>query len=225
MRVAPWLLGLAVVLCCCSDRSGSATAVPKRYAYPRIAAYDTVRAVETVGPVRLSVNEGAAVSHPEGNVAWLNAHYGWYGATLYLSATRLSTGALEKALANRRERISLNLGGAKARHDSFDNGNGIECELVVSLDPTATPVQFVAYGHNVLVNGAFVLQGKTEPADSLRPICEKLENEAFEIVRSIRSVEANALATGVIGDRTFQRNVPTGVDASNTGEKGIDVGG
>lgn len=211
---APWLLVVASVLCCCSERSGSATAVPKRYAYPRIEAYDTVRAVEMVGPVRLSVNEGAAVSHPEGNVAWLNAHYGRYGATLYLSATRLSPGDLEEVLANRRERISLNLGGAKARHDSFDNGKGMECELVVSLDPTATPVQFVAYGHDVLVNGAFVLQGKTEPADSLRPICEELENEAFEIVSSIKGAEADDPATGVIGDRTFLRNVPTGVDAS-----------
>ncbi len=173
----------AFLLHSCGNSADEGRAVPRRYAYARIEPYDTVRTEHSAGPVQLSINKGADVSHPDGKPEWLDASFGRYGATLHLST--IMTEDIDVALANRRERISLNLGGAKARSDVFDNGLGMRCEIVVSRDPSATPVQFVAYGDGVLVSGAFVIAGSTEPADSLRPICTELEKEAFAIVNSI----------------------------------------
>lgn len=185
IRLLFFLPAIATALLCCTDRGGG-NATPKRYAYPRTEVYDSIRADYEAGAVRLSINQGARVSHPDNKDGWLDAAYDRYGATLHLSATHPDGGAMDEALANRRERISLNLGGATARRDVFENGAGMSCEVVVSRDPSTTPVQFIAYGHGVLVSGVFVIAGKTEPADSLRPICDELENEAFAIVNSIR---------------------------------------
>ena len=163
----------ALLLQSCGNSADEGRVVPRRYAYARIEPYDTVRTEHSAGPVQLSINKGADVSHPDGKPEWLDASFGRYGATLHLST--IMTEDIDVALANRRERISLNLGG----------------ETVVSRDPSATPVQFVAYGEGVLVSGAFVIAGSTEPADSLRPICTELEKEAFAIVNSIHPRNEN----------------------------------
>ena len=100
---------LLVGMSSCRHKDSNVT--PRRYAYPRIEAYDSTYRRLTVGPVSIEVNAAAATSSPKDG--WLDIYYPRYGATVYLSATH--TDDLPRAIANRRQRISLNLGGAKRR--------------------------------------------------------------------------------------------------------------
>lgn len=167
-------------------RDGSEAAVPRRYAYPRVEPLDTATVACALGGVEARISASArceegATERP----GWLTAAYPGLGATLYLSAARTpDTGA---ALANRRQRISLNLGGTPARTDRFDTAAGYAVELVTCPDGgVTTPVQFVAVGEGTVVSGAFVLHGTLAPADSLRPVVDALAAEAFRIAASLR---------------------------------------
>lgn len=160
--------------------------VPRRHAYPRVEAYDTLRTVYTLGerdsfprPIVLTINSQADVEQTRPQ--WLDATFPRYGAQLHLSLVPASP----EALANRRQRISLNVGGADARTDSYHTGD-YQADIVVAPHGVATPVQFLAYNSENLISGAFVLPGNTEPADSLAPIIDLLYNEAFRIINSVR---------------------------------------
>lgn len=112
-----------------SCRQKDADVTPRRYAYPRIEAYDSTYRRVTVGPVSIEVNAAALTDSPKDG--WLDIRYPRYGATIYISANR--TDDLPGALANRRQRISLNLGGARAVTHNFVSGD-FDCEVVESVD-------------------------------------------------------------------------------------------
>ncbi len=188
MRLRNAILALPVLLCLgassCRDRSEGAP-VPRRYAYPRVEIPDTATATYRIGSVEARLSSDARVesNRPE----WLTATYASLGATFYLAtAAAPDEGAVAEALANRRRRVSLNLGGAQARTDHFSTPAGFDVELIVCREAVTTPVQFIATGKGAVVSGAFVLYGATEPADSLRPIVDILECETFAIARSLR---------------------------------------
>ncbi|MDE6197384.1 MAG: hypothetical protein K2F91_05910 [Muribaculaceae bacterium] len=180
------LAGVAamMIVAACGRHSDDAT--PRRYAYPRVETPAASRMEVSAGGIRTDVSTSATVTHPGEN--WLDAAYPAYGATLHLSSVTLpDSNSLAEALANRRQRISLNTGGRRTRTDSFTNDAGFCCEMITADDgATATPVQFIATDsrHN-LVSGAIVLHGSTEPADSIRPVTEILKDEAFRILNSI----------------------------------------
>lgn len=186
IRSAAILLFAAALLATACGDSHSGDAVPRRQAYQRIAALDTATTDYALGKnIRLALSSSAdTTGNREG---WLTARYAPIGATLYLSATdEPDEEALRRAVANRRQRISLNLGGAVARTDNYATASGFDCEAVVCFDGCATPVQFIATRGNELVSGAFVLSGKASPADSVRPVIEELEKECFALTHSLR---------------------------------------
>ncbi len=165
-------------------RTSDGGTVPRRYAYPRIADLDSATTQYRTAGLTLNLNAQAIAETDRDG--WITAAYPSLGATLYLSATRPgNTEEMQRAIANRRQRISLNLGGVRTRTDRFATSAGLDCEMAVSYDGTATPVQFIACNDGKLVSGAFVLSGSTMPADSLRPIIDAIEKEAFAIVNSI----------------------------------------
>lgn len=171
---------LLVGMSSCRHKDGDVT--PRRYAYPRIEAYDSTYRRLTVGPVSIEVNAAAATSSPKDG--WLDIHYPRYGATVYLSATH--TDDLSGALANRRQRISLNLGGAKAVTHNFVSGD-FDCEVVESVDAGATPVQILAVSpKGLIISGSANISGTTTPADSIRPIVTALTRDAIHILMSIK---------------------------------------
>lgn len=175
-------LALAALLCGCSG-GGESRPMPKRYAYPRPAApADSVAAVAT-GGVSLEINASAIVSYPRED--WLDAVYPAYGATLHLSA--IVTADPAKEIANRRERMALNLGGAVATTRQFVNPAGFICETASTAEGPATPVQFFAAGPaGHFVSGTFVVGGNTAPSDSIRPIVDILSAEAERILNSLQ---------------------------------------
>ena len=154
--------------------------MPKRTAYPRTAVLPDSSVAVSAGPFSININVSATVSRPRPD--WIDAEYRSLGATLHISATDHPHKADE---TNRRERISLNLGGASASVRSFTSPSGYRCEIVTTAEGPATPVQFIAVVDGQMLSGVFVLSGKTSPADSIRPIVYELEREATSILSSI----------------------------------------
>ena len=173
---------LAVVASACGG--GEENSVPRRRAYARVDTYPAeYRAVE-VGGIPLEINTSAAAASPR--EGWLDVRYTRYGATLHLAVARPDAAARDQAVANRRQRMSLNLGGATAEQTTLA-GDTYMCELLVSRDAVATPVQLLAVGADgTLVSGAAVIAGRTEPVDSLRPVVEALRADALHLLMHLK---------------------------------------
>lgn len=147
---------------------------------------DTCGVPRTLGPVSLRVN-GAAGWHVTDSVAaWADLVYS-SGVRTHLSVTRPQS--LDDAFANRRQRISLNLGGVPAVTESFINSAGWRCELVLVSGGavSTTPVQFVAVNprEGLLVNGASVIDFSGSRADSIAPVVEVLHNDALTLLKKL----------------------------------------
>lgn len=174
------LIALVFSLSACKDKS--ATPTPRRYAYPRLEAYGPVYRLVDADLVKFEVNANATVTSPK--KGWADIVYPRYGATFYISA--LKPDDVTGAIANRRQRMSLNLGGAKATSRSFASGK-FDCMIVESVDAGTTPVQFLAVGDDgVIVSGTATIGGNTAPADSIRPIVTALADEAFKILTTMQ---------------------------------------
>lgn len=175
-RAALMALMLACMLAACT-KSENGGVSPRRYAYPRTEMPDTTATLHHVGNTYITLSRGAATELPRHG--WLTAHYPTLGASLYLTST---DDASAEALANRRQRISLNLGGRTAHTEEFVNTDGYVCQMVLCPEDCATPVQFVAIKDGSLVSGSFNIAGKTTPADSIHPIVDALAREAGRLL-------------------------------------------
>lgn len=173
---------LTVVASACGEREENT--MPRRRAYARVDTYPAeYRAVE-VGGIPLEINTSTAAASPR--EGWLDVRYPRYGATLHVAVARPDAAALDQAVANRRQRMSLNLGGATAEQTTLA-GDSYVCELLVSRDAVATPVQLLAVGADgTLVSGAAVIAGRTEPVDSLRPVVEALRDDALHLLMHLK---------------------------------------
>lgn len=178
MRCILYIIPLITLVCiCCSCGGDDGRAMPRRYAYPRVEVLDSVRTHYKIGGADVALSREASVSRP--TAEWATVTYERLGATLYLSVTEPAD--MASALANRRQRISLNIGSATATTHRLHTDGGFDVEIVTVPTGAATPVQFLATDGRRLVSGAFTLAGRTEPADSLRPIVGELEKEAFRM--------------------------------------------
>lgn len=166
------------MLCACRKTDDS---IPRRYAYPRIETYDTIYRNVAVGPVNLYVNKAAGISTPR--PGWLDINYPRYGATFHVSVT--TTNSVADAIANRRERIALNLGGSRAKTNSFRSGD-FECIVVESPEAGMTPVQFLAVSpKGIIVSGTAYITGSTTSVDSIHPIVTALTTDAIKMLSDL----------------------------------------
>ena len=183
------LLSAAILIAAsCTGRHDSESSVPRRHAFPRVELLDTARQHVVANGITLSLSSSAYAESPR--LDWITARYPSLGATLHLSVSHFDDeSALAEAISNRRQRMALNTGGSTPRTDSFSTTEGWICERVTAPERVATPVQFIATGPgNTLVSGAFALPGNLTPADSLRPIVEELDNEAFRILTMLPEI-------------------------------------
>lgn len=176
---------LVSILASCTNNHSSEDAVPRRYAYPRVATLGTDYTLYSVGSITTRINSEALVSRPGDE--WLDAAYPKQKATLHLTAIiSKSEAELAEAILNRRERISLNLGNARATISEFTNDKGFACEIISYVESNTTPVQILAIGpKRELISGAFVMRGSSATADSIRPVVAELEKEAFSILNNL----------------------------------------
>ncbi len=169
------------LLAACSDGSN---AVPRRTAYPRVEAYGNSFTTVAVGNCELSINTLAHLSTPQ--PGWLNADYTRFGATLHLTVTSAADSAqMARTIDNRLQRMSLNAGDIPTRELTFTNPRGFQCRLW-SAQSGNTPLQIMAVGPSTVVSGVVAFNGPTEPADSLAPILQNLEEQMVTLLQSLR---------------------------------------
>lgn len=173
---------LAAVLSCVAACSDAPAPVPRRTAYPRVAAVDSVsRAVDSL-PVYFEVSRSACVSRPaEG---WLDVSYPMYGATAHVTFSEATGAALDGVRANRMERAMLNAGGLPTDRREWRNAAGFDI-MTMRTDGCSTPFQFMATdGHLVVVSGAvyFASPQAVMNTDSIAPMLEAME---ADIVRAL----------------------------------------
>lgn len=175
----------ALLLCACNFSGGKDNAVPRPRAYPRVETYsDSARRSVAMAEFSLSIPQ-ACDTQTRGTHA-LTVFYPLYRSQLYLTTLSLSSPEeMQSHLANRRQRISLNLSGRQMQESNFRNGN-VDCSVIRSLESTTIPVQLLATDGKRLLSAAFVLNGATEPLDSVRPIVDLLEKEGIAILQSIK---------------------------------------
>ncbi|MDE6277519.1 MAG: hypothetical protein K2M06_05355 [Muribaculaceae bacterium] len=174
------------VLTGCSGGDDS-TAVPRRRAYPRLwVEADTCGRAAELGGVEMRINRAATFRHDSLRADWADIEYpAALGATFHLSLT--CPGSLPEAVANRRQRMALNLGDAPARSEEFHSGPWA-CTLVFSdRAGLTTPVQILASNADGrLLSGAVALKAPGTDADSIRPLLELLRDDARTLLLSLR---------------------------------------
>lgn len=161
--------------------------MPRRRAYPRLALSPDSASMKTVDLAGLSlrINREATFRPDSTREGWADIVYPpELGTTVYLSLTRPESAP--EAIANRRQRMSLNLGEASATSEEFVNGRWL-CTLVWSgHSGLTTPVQILAVNADGrLLSGAAVLRSPGENADSLAPLVELLCSDARMLLKSL----------------------------------------
>ncbi|MDE6311674.1 MAG: hypothetical protein K2L96_07665 [Muribaculaceae bacterium] len=177
---------LALLTTGCGGDMEDSTAVPRRRAYPRMAFEgDSTGRTMVLDGLRMRINSATTVRTDSLRRGWADVEYpAGLGATMYLSVTRPESPA--EAVANRRQRISLNLGDAPARAEEFINGPWA-CTLVYSdRAGLTTPVQILAtHADGRLLSGAAVLHAPGSDADSIRPLVELLREDARRLLLNL----------------------------------------
>lgn len=152
------------------------TPTPRPDAYPRVEVYPATYRPVSFGPVELMVNDSARVDSL--SPQWFNIVYPAYGVTVNCSLTPGDGWA--EVLANRRERISRNLGDRQGQVVSAPGR-----EIIVAPTALSTPVQFLMTdsASYVLSGVAVSAWGATVPPDSVRPQIEALAVDLAHILK------------------------------------------
>lgn len=163
--------------------------VPRPKAYPRAALYEGAYVPVTVDGFEddtLQLNACAQVSRPR--PGWLDARYPAYGITLNCTMTHpAGAGAMESALANRAERMALNVGGEDAVMQSFTSRSGRYVTVLTSARALRTPVQFIATDSvGFLFTGSAVgdFSAGTD-ADSVAPVIKAVEADIIHMLKEL----------------------------------------
>ncbi len=180
-RIIP-LIFLAAASCGGRD---SYTPVPLPEAYPRVNVADSVFTPVDISGLRLDVNSTSDTASISEN--WLDIRYPAYGGTLHVSVNdHSSDSGINKAIANRRQRVALNLGGAPAVTDNFMSLSGdFACEMIVSPEGGVTPVQFIASDGRLLVSGTFALSRPSANTDSIAPVVKAVERDVRRMLENV----------------------------------------
>lgn len=184
--IACFAVALILLLSGCAGKSGADNAVvPRPRAYPRVAEIGGEYRDTIVGGVTIPVNVNAVISSSRHD--WLNVDYPGYRATIYITVTApQESDALDVAIANRLERISLNVGGRRARTEELANAFGFHAVVTIVEEPSPLPFQFLAVSpDHRLLSGAVSLSGAIEPADSVAPVLRRLRDDVTNMIQNL----------------------------------------
>lgn len=183
------LTALLLLTTACGGR-GSDAAVPRPVAWPRVEMPDSSYAVVYARGLRLHVNESAGVNvSPVDGGAWIDVGYSAIGSPhLYLTLTECGPEGTGAVLANRQERVMLNLGGQRCEITEFATPAGWECTLVVARGSMTTPVQLLAHDRHRVLSGALTLSLPdslaTDPA-MIAPMIDALERDMTVLLKGL----------------------------------------
>lgn len=176
----------AVVLCALAGCTAGESTVPRRPAYPRVAALDTVPQTVDGLPVFFEVSRSARVGRPSDN--WLDVAYPMYGATAHVTFTAASGEELDEVRANRMERALLNAGGLPTGRREWRNPAGFDI-MTMRTDGCSTPFQFLATdGRGMVVSGAvyFASPRAVLETDSIAPMLDAMEADLTRALGRMR---------------------------------------
>ena len=144
---------IATVFICCSDRRSVST-VPRPTAYPRVIDPGTDYVFADSLPVTIEVNRSATISRPA--PGWLDIAYPSLGAAIHLSIISATPDDIDDIIANRSERIDLNLADAAGTaRDVTLESEAFTSTLIVAPDARNTPLQFLSTdGSEWVITGA-----------------------------------------------------------------------
>lgn len=161
---------LLIAISCISCSQRSATPVPKPEAYPRIADPGESYAAVDGAPVIFETNTSAAVSMPKLN--WIDINYPSLNATLHISLTPADTSEIGDIIANRMERIRLNLADRSTLENIEIDSPQFRSVIYCSPDARSTPLQFIATDDSAWVVSGVAFFDRIAPdasVDSLSP--------------------------------------------------------
>lgn len=191
-----WLLALitSIIFSDCSGESN--VNMPRQKAYPRITTHDSTFTPLTSSPIHFEISTAATISLDSinsGNTScensrWLNVSYNDYNAVIYCTFTPVDTSSIDDVIANRTERMALNVGGNASELTELTNVNGFTSRILSSLESAVTPVQFLSTdGNDWVVTGALhFTNATTADIDSLKPVINVIKRDIIHSLKTIR---------------------------------------
>lgn len=178
---------LALLAAACTGGRCRTDAVPRPAAYPRVAAIAAAYHRPDSLPLNIEVNDAAVVSRP--GERWLDVAYPTLRATVHITLTPITAATVGPALANRSERMALNVAGAaRVTEDTAGNGD-FTATVITAPEARNTPVQFVATdGSEWVVSGAAFFGSLTPdaPLDSIAPSLAIVARDIDHLLNSLR---------------------------------------
>lgn len=176
------------ILCGCNGRQQNA--VPRPVAYPRVQLADTFfcKLDSAAALVDMLVNTQAKqiVGRHHTDAFWIDLIYDIYnGAVMHLTIQSLSSAELKGAMANRMQRIEMNVGAGQTQLTELDNGI-FEGIVVKAAAADVTPLQFLATDNkSLLVYGSLEMPSGSGDAEMVSPIVNAVENDMIRMVNSL----------------------------------------
>ncbi|MDE6384354.1 MAG: hypothetical protein K2K79_08435 [Paramuribaculum sp.] len=173
------LLMLAAVSLYGCGQKQDYTPVPLPYGYQRIEIYPAEYSDADSLPASYAVNASAQVRRlpdgPGGSVM-ADIDYPAYGATLHLTFTPVDSITATEVIANRRERMALNLADNYATVSEVgpNDRTPFVSTVMMSAGRTPTPVQILSVGPDMVISGAVRFASEQADADSLMPVLKAI---------------------------------------------------
>lgn len=183
---------------------------PRRTAYPRInvpeASYFAIDSLPLVLEANVAAN--AEISKRTNENVWLDVTYPDLNAVIYITVSDAATpGQMAEIIANRSERIALNLSGNPTESCEFTTDDGSEAQLIIDRHGSSTPVHFLAAfpanneeydtgmrknntkpHHGVVLSGtAFVESNATAASDSIAPVIDLLVRDISHMLSTAKA--------------------------------------
>lgn len=187
------MMRLLVILFCAllfaGCRRKEQTPVPRPVAYPRVQLADSVyRHIESVADmVNMLANAEAEQVEVkrQPDAVWVDLVYAVYnGAVIHLTVKLLSADKISDAVANRLQRIEMNVGSSATVLNELKN-NQFEGIIVKAVNADVTPLQFLATDNkSALVYGSLEMPQGTDVEMAL-PVVEAVEGDMRRMIESL----------------------------------------
>lgn len=187
LRLIFTVMVLCAALSGCSDRKQPTAAVPKPAAYPRIADPGTKYEALDSLPVNFLANTAATVTRPRPD--WIDVAYPALGVTIHVSLTRTTPDGIGDVIANRSERIALNVADVTSTNETAIESDGFTSVIICSPETRSTPLQFLAHDGTGLVISGTAFFGNVSPdapIDSLSPIVSYVNRDIIHALTNLR---------------------------------------
>lgn len=151
------------------------TPVPLPYGYQRAELYDSVYTQSDSLPDGFAVNVGARVcilSRGGGDAVKADVRYDAYDATLHLTFTPADASKMDGVVANRQERMALNLGDnyAVVSELAANDHTPFTTTIMQTSARIPTPVQILSVGPGLVISGALNFDAESVDMDSVMPM-------------------------------------------------------